>query len=212
MQLHRSSGRPDWAKIPADKQNTWQRLAQQTNGVLTPGNLFTASGFALVIIGLGLILRHDYWVGLLMVAVGRLFDIFDGLAAEATGTKSPLGEKLDAGLDKLASVAAFVVLVIGHILPLWAAILLLVPNLSNAALTVYASRIGFTNHPNQYGKISMALSWLGMCAFVLAAALYSPLNTGLSGLGAAFTLLAFGVGLYSSYVYAKAISANRSNR
>src|SRR5690349_11384075 len=103
MKLHHAGTKPDWDLVAASKRNSWQRLAKLSYGVMTPGNLLSFIGILLVGIGLAAINRQHIWKGLVLLAMGRLCDILDGSAAEYTGTKSPLGEAVDASLDKIAA-------------------------------------------------------------------------------------------------------------
>jgi phosphatidylglycerophosphate synthase len=177
MKLHRTSGKPDWENLTITAMNDWQRLAQRTGGVITPANAITVIGLVLVIIGLLLVAQKHYTAGLVIVIVGRLCDVLDGTIAERTHTKSPLGEALDAGFDKLASLAALWTLATTHIVPWGVAIVILVPNVLNAALTVLAKRRGTDLHPSKYGKLFMAYSWASLFGFVLVVALGHTLHT-----------------------------------
>ena len=127
MQLHHSSGRPDWEATRPTERNSWQRLAARSHGWLAPANGLTLVGFGLVLGGSGYIFAHAYWWGLMLMLGGRLLDIADGWVAERTGTKSPLGEALDAGLDKVGGILALAVLVVTG-----------VPNLDSRATAPYS--------------------------------------------------------------------------
>ena len=115
MNLHRTSGKPDWEEIKLGKRTLFQRLAAVTHGVITPANAITLIGFVVLLYGLGAILERDYLLGLTLIVMGRLLDIADGLAAEATHTKSPLGELFDATIDKVGTVLTVVVLVVAQV-------------------------------------------------------------------------------------------------
>lgn len=199
MDLHRASKQPDWAAVPIPSRNAWQRLAARTNGFLTPGNLLTFLGVLLVLAGLVFIQYHRYSWGLFTLAVGRLCDIWDGMAAARTGTKSPLGEMLDVTADKVASLLALILLLTAHVLPLIAAIAVLLPNLANSVVTFMAEARHIRLHPSRVGKNWMAFSWVGLSCFI--AAHFSPLSDIGRILGYTLIAIAFGMGTRSSLGY-----------
>jgi len=168
--MHRTGKRPDWAKVPRQRWNIWQRVAHETGGALTIGNVLTAIGFLMVVVGLVAIIRESYWHGLVLICVGRILDILDGWSAHQTGTKSPLGELFDSTADKLETAAALIVLTLTSVFPLWAAVLVFVPQLAIAVLTGVRLRAGRRLHPSRLGKYAMAAAWLGIGVFILAAA------------------------------------------
>jgi cardiolipin synthase len=170
MQLHRAKSQPEWASVAVAQQNQWQRLAAQTNGYLTPGNVITVLGLALCLAGLLLLLQPNYWAALVLVGVGRGFDLLDGWLAEATGTKSPLGEMMDATVDKIIGVAALFIFWIAAIAPGWVLLVLFLPQM---VISVIATRAYYQQarlHPARLGKSSMALAWVCLLGFCLAKA------------------------------------------
>lgn len=206
MDLHHTSGRPDWATVPSAERTNWQRMAARTGGAITPGNIITAVGFILVLIGLVGILRHAYWWGFALIVLGRLCDILDGLAAEATGTKSPLGEALDVACDKAGSILSFGALLLAHVISWPVAALLLLPNLSIIAFTRLAARRHTKLHPARSGKLAMAATWAALICFLLATALRLSSHSWLEITGDVFTALAFVLGAWASAVYWRDIS------
>jgi len=177
--LHRSGKRPDWEKIPRRRWNIWQRVAHETGGTLTIGNVLTAIGFVMVLAGLVAIIKEAYWHGLWLVIVGRICDILDGWSAHQTRTKSPFGELFDSTADKLETAAALIVLTLTSVFPPWAAALVFIPQLAIATLTGIRLRSGRRLHPSRLGKFAMAAAWLGIGVFILAAASPSDLVTSL---------------------------------
>lgn len=167
MQLHRASGTSDWVTVKPAERNFWQRLAAGSGGVLTPGNAITIAGLLAVAYGIRLIADGSYASGLGWIVGGRLADLLDGLLAENTGTKSPLGEALDATCDKLGTIATLVVLIIQNILPWWLALVLLLPHAVISAVSLAAKFQGRQPHPSRLGKISMALLWSAIVLLVV---------------------------------------------
>lgn len=161
MDMHRTGPTADWQTVPAARHNRWQRLAARTNGVLTPGNFFTWLGFILICIGLVDLIRHEYITALILIALGRICDLADGWVAQKTGTKSPFGEKMDAGFDKLATLLAIGALVFIQAVPSWLAGLIIGLQLFISISGWQSLRTKRPLHPSRIGKIGMAAAWLG---------------------------------------------------
>jgi phosphatidylglycerophosphate synthase len=167
MKLHRSNTKPDWELIDETKRNPWQKAAARTVGILTPGNIATAIGIALVIYGLLAILDREYWWGVLLIIVGRLCDLLDGWLAEATRTKSPLGEMLDASIDKIGTIMTVVVFYIAGLATWWLLTLILLPHVIIILISVNARRKNVKLHPSRTGKVSMAAVWVALFGLIL---------------------------------------------
>lgn len=193
MQLHRTSGTPDWQSTPPTRQNGWQRLAAATNGLVTIGNIITIIGFGLVIYGIILLSHRAYWNGLVVIMIGRLCDIADGWAAHITSTKSPLGESFDAVFDKLGTGATLIGLWLTRLVPWWAIIVLLAPHIINSFVSLIALRRNIRIHPTRRGKTSMALAWICLLSFIGRQALLQQTN-----LSTAMTTLTYGLLLIST--------------
>ncbi len=172
MQLHRTAGKPDWEAIDVAERNGWQHWAMRSHGILTPGNVITVTGFIGVVYGLVLLADKSYGAGLLVLAAGRACDLLDGLAADYTGTKSPLGEKMDATFDKLSTGLSLIVLVVIGIVPLWIALLLAVQQAAAIVFALVALKRGTALHPSRTGKLGMAGIWLGLLLIVSLQALH----------------------------------------
>lgn len=105
--MHRiADGRADWSHIPSQEWNPYQQRAAATNGIDTPGNRETLKGVIFAGLGLTAIGKDHFLVGGLLLLEGRRRDLQDGKKAEATGTKSPVGEAFDAIADNVVAVAA----------------------------------------------------------------------------------------------------------
>jgi phosphatidylglycerophosphate synthase len=186
MNLHRVEGQADWQKVSPPKWNSWQKAAARSGGVITIGNFFSLLGLLSVPLGLIIIVRdHHYISGVIILALGRLCDMIDGWLADKTGTKSPLGEKVDATFDKASTGLAVAVLAVSGILPWWALALLILPHLVISALALTVLRRGKVIHPSRAGKLSMAAGWLSLLVFVAA----EGVNGGVPG--TALVLLAY---------------------
>lgn len=175
MKLHRSDSQPDWEKITQNERNIWQRIAAVTFGIATLANVATFIGIVLVIVGLLEIVDQNYWWGCVLIIVGRLFDLLDGWLAEATRTKSPLGELLDASIDKLGTVLTVVAFYVAALAPWWVLTALLLPHIVIIFISLNARRNGIILHPSKTGKLSMAAVWAALFGLVLIEVLDLPL-------------------------------------
>jgi phosphatidylglycerophosphate synthase len=199
MNLHRTSAKPDWENIPASQHTTIQKLAAATNGYVTPPNLITIIGLGIVIYGLVCILNQDYWLGLVSLAIGRLLDVVDGLVADGTGTKSPLGEIFDAAVDKIGTLLTILVIIYANITSWWIIVALIIPQIIIPLVIFYKKQKGVGVHPTRAGKISMALTWVGIVGLLIVKAFGDSafLATGVYAVIGASLLL----GLYALWQY-----------
>lgn len=168
MKLHRTTGKPDWVDVRKRARNVWQRMAAATKGVATPGNVVTIVGFAIVLLGLGAVLAHEYRAGAILLVVGRMSDVLDGWLADKTATKSPLGELLDAGVDKLGTFLTVLVFFIAGVAPRPFLVALVLPHIVIAGIVFAANRQNKRMHPSRLGKLSMAAAWVSLVGFVAA--------------------------------------------
>ncbi len=217
MKLHQTTGLPDWATVNPTKRTRWQWIAARTNGFVTPANFVSLLGLALVIYGLFLITGQHFIAGLVFVCVGRLCDVIDGAIADRTGTKSPLGESVDASFDKIGALLTLIVFGAQENAPWWVIILIAVQNIVNVGLSVIGKHRKVAVHPSHTGKLSTAFEWAGFFCFLLAVAASSL------WLWPAYILLAIALvlGVYATTNYvrivltreaAAAISASKERR
>lgn len=171
MKLHRSSTVADWNLIADDSRTPIQKLASRTRGVITPANIASVIGLIVGLVGLVALLRHEYWTALGLLATGRLLDIADGWIAEQTGTKSPLGEIIDAVIDKIITILTIIVLYMTTVSNWWLMTLLLLPQVCITILSIYRRKIGRGFQPSRIGKLSMATLWLGIAGLIITEAM-----------------------------------------
>jgi phosphatidylglycerophosphate synthase len=142
MKLHRASGN-DWDDIAPEERNIWQRTASSTNGLVSPSNVITIVGGVLVTAGLVLLARHEIvWLAVTLIMIGRAADLADGLVADKTGTKSTVGEAMDATVDKLELVAAVVVIWLASLIPAFVFVILVVHAVYNSLLSLAEYFVG----------------------------------------------------------------------
>jgi phosphatidylglycerophosphate synthase len=172
MKLHRIEERKaDWQHQPAETWNRWQRIAARTKGIVTPGNYLTAQGTGVVLHGLYEIAQGRTALGVTELFFGRMHDLADGVAADKTGTKSPLGEAMDATADKIQLAGALGVLTHEHIVSLPMTIAIAAPNVVAAVSSVVVKKHDQEIHASREGKLGAAGLWLGLGAFTLRYAL-----------------------------------------
>jgi phosphatidylglycerophosphate synthase len=170
MELHRTGKKADWEGIPAAKQNAWQQAAARTHGAITPGNAISLLGLTLVGVGLYLIAKQHLWAGLVVLVVSRLLDIADGMAADRTGTKSHVGEAVDAGFDKIAAFGALAVFATSHLLLAWLAWSIAGVAAITVLFSLGAHLAKRTVHPNIAGKLGAFVLWGALPLFALGKA------------------------------------------
>ncbi len=196
MRLHRSGPKADWNKVRPNRRNSWQRLAEASHGVLTPGNIISIFGFLLVIWGSYLLVRHKYLLGFAVILLGRLADVFDGMIAERTKTKGPLGEFMDATIDKLALLVLLMALIAEQLVPAFVLAIVIVQSSINVLVSAIAKAKKISLRPTAQGKIATAAVW--MCLFSFAVLQAGDLS-GLRSLHALLAIIAYGLALVYTY-------------
>lgn len=159
MNLHRIDKVAEWENIPSEQRNFWQRRAAASNGLVTPGNAISFLGFAITMWGLIDINKNKTSSGIKKIAVGRTMDILDGFVADKTKTKSPLGEGVDATLDKVSALLALPILAKKELIPSSTAIKFIIPHLANTAITALSKHKEVEIHPSFEGKLTTAGQW-----------------------------------------------------
>ena len=168
MNLHRTDSISQWEKTDQEKWNFWQKLAAETNGSVTLGNILSVAGLAIVASGAKDLYRGNAVRGISKIAIGRVFDVLDGVAAEYTKTKSPLGEAIDAVIDKVEVAMVYPVLKKQELVP--EPILRKFRNqqICNASLTTIAKLRKREIHPQKEGKLSTAKLWGSTVLYIIA--------------------------------------------
>jgi len=203
--LHRQVGVPEWEAIPKEDWNEWQIRADATNGWDTPGNRESAKGFVATAVGLTCLTSSNVYVQAVsigMIGYGRYKDITDGRVAHETGTKSPKGEAIDAGIDKVVTAGAVAVSVTTESVPIPELSLIGVQQGANIILAGIAKKRGREIHPGRGGKVGMFGIWLGFGLHFIGNTLK---NSGLDQVGdilnysgSIFTYAGVGMGAFST--------------
>jgi phosphatidylglycerophosphate synthase/diacylglycerol kinase family enzyme len=206
MKLHHSGTKPDWEAVTLDERNRWQTVAASTNGLVTPGNVVSLLGASLSLAGISQAVSGNYSPALGLLIVGRSLDALDGAIADMTGTKSPVGKFVDAGLDKLVIVVAMVGLASVGLLPAWLALSILTLNALTVLAAYKARRRQIVLQPSAIGKIAMMAYWAATVVYIIGnLSILTPhraLHTGLltAALIVAITTLALGINATVGYL------------
>jgi phosphatidylglycerophosphate synthase len=168
MDLHRTQSQAEWTYVEPEDQNTWQKLADKTNGIITPGNAISVAGAMAVGSGLLDISHGKTTSGLFKIGAGRYADIVDGKVADKTGTKSPIGEGVDAVIDKIELGAALPVLLSKEIITKTAFGSILGLNLANAGVSAVAKHRKTEIHPSKAGKLATFGQWMAIGFYMLS--------------------------------------------
>lgn len=160
MNLHRSEKIPDWKKEEVVDKNLFQGIAEATGGVLTPGNIASGTGLYLVYQGAKDLKNQKILSGTLKIGLGRSMDFIDGMIADKTQTKSPLGEAVDATSDKLGVAILFPVLYRNNLVSKTKLNTVLAQNVLNTGFTLKAKKSNKEIHASKYGKLATASQWI----------------------------------------------------
>jgi phosphatidylglycerophosphate synthase len=212
MELHTTGSKADWSYTRPRNRNAWQRLAARTGGLLTPGNVITWLGLAIVMFGLRQISVGNLGTGVLIVLVGRLFDILDGMVAQSTRTKSPLGELTDAVADKIAIFACALVVMIHQLVPPYFLIPLVIIYIFITLLTSAAHIRRLELHPGQSGKLSVAFAWGGLLLYIFSDSGHVVSHQFLRLSADVAIIISLLLGAHASYVYTKTVMEHHGKK
>jgi cardiolipin synthase len=116
------------ASHPPDPAPTPERAS---SAIITVPNAISFARIALIPLFVWLIVDPDTtFLGLLFFGAVVSTDWVDGAVARATGQVSELGKVLDPVADRLAIAAGLIALIVRGAFPLWAALLILVRDVS----------------------------------------------------------------------------------
>lgn len=164
--LH-TSKEADWEGLDRKSLNGWQKLAIRSHGLITPGNIASLIGGIAALYGLWIIVDGQTVEGLAFLAAGRIADVADGIIAEYTKTKSPLGEVVDASIDKIIVGATLLVLGAINLVPWIIIVIAALQNIANVIISVVAKLRNKIIHPSRIGKVSAAFCWVTMILYPL---------------------------------------------
>jgi phosphatidylglycerophosphate synthase len=169
MNLHRTEKKPQWESTPEAERNVWQRIAQATKGMVTPANAISLLGLGLTASGLQDFKRGARQQAVAKIILGRACDIADGYVADKTKTKSPIGEAVDATVDKISMAHGLYVLRETDTLPVFTTASFFTQNVINTAATAVAKKRGVELHPSAEGKITTLMQWAAIGGYIISA-------------------------------------------
>jgi phosphatidylglycerophosphate synthase len=207
INLHRAEI-ADWSKQSPNYHNMWQRMAAKTHGIVAPGNLVSLVGALAVSCGLYLVAQHSLTSGIIAIFAGRCADILDGIVADYTKTKSPLGEAIDAAADKIVVGLALLVLAVDNLLPLAIIVLIAVHGIYNSVLAIVSKLLTVDLHPSAIGKMAAVCSWLTILLYLLERLLEQygdPLASPVLWTARLSFVLFLGLAIVSSSAYTRTI-------
>jgi len=169
--LHELHTGAQWYNVPEAKRTALQRLGARTLGTVTPGNMLTLAGVAITTTGLVYFWQTHFMIGFILIGIGRLFDVLDGMIARKTKTSCPFGEGLDASADKLVILLAAVVLIATHAVPIILMIAIAVLEALTGATVLLGRKIGVRLHPHRIGKYATFGLWVALILYMISHAL-----------------------------------------
>lgn len=140
--------------MSTEAPNVFQKIAESTNHIVTPANVVSGLGFVASMHGAT---HLDTWRGVTETGIGFAADVVDGKVARATKTSSPLGEKVDATLDKIKTGYFAARLLLEKRAPGHLVGAVVAQNAVNAAITLYDQKHNDPPrvHPTKAGKRGM---------------------------------------------------------
>jgi phosphatidylglycerophosphate synthase/diacylglycerol kinase family enzyme len=199
--IHTLRDKNDWEYISPKHYNTWQKIAAITRGFITPANFASLLGLALVLIGLHELVDKQYLIGSILLGLGRLCDLLDGTLAEYTGTKSRVGETLDATTDKVAIFISAIVIVVNELTPWYLIGAIIVINVVNVCISIVARARYIVIHPSKAGKFFTAASWVLIVMYIYSYALSGIPQDIVRGIAYASYAITTTLGVYAIYGY-----------
>ncbi|WP_416334497.1 CDP-diacylglycerol--glycerol-3-phosphate 3-phosphatidyltransferase [Anaerococcus sp. DFU013_CI05] len=94
-----------------------------------------------------------YNIAAIVFVIASLTDALDGHLARSRNLVTTFGKFVDPLVDKLLTVAAFIVLVEGSIIPAWAVIIIIVRELTITGFRTLAADKGITIAASKWGKL-----------------------------------------------------------
>lgn len=164
MNLHRvEGGKPQWENERPEEWNVWQKIANWSGGLVAPANAVTIAGGLSSNSGINDIRRGKIRSAFLKLLVGRVGgDVGDGAVAEATRTKNPKGEALDAFTDKALATRALIVGMQEKIIPKYIGVPILAEQAAISTVSFAGNNRGHRVQPDAFDKFAHATVWLGL--------------------------------------------------
>lgn len=169
IDLHRTPEVPEWELVTPEERNLWQRWSAKTRGWLSPANMVSFSGAGLFFWGLHDFAQGQKTAGFAKMVGGGFADWLDGKVANRTKTKSPLGEVVDASLDKVKIFGALAVFGVTEVIPVVPLVVVGTQNAVNVVFSGIAKHRGHEIHTELPNKLTpWVQGGIGMGGFVVA--------------------------------------------
>ena len=151
--------------------------------ILTIANAVTVAGFTLTVVGSWHM--NEVW-GVVVVGIGRTFDIVDGMIARKLHQDGAFGAMLDAVADKFGILAIIIAQWYFGITPILLLLSIILLNLANTYTAYLITQVkhNLTIRPSESGKHAIFLQNVSLGAFALAYIIDNhPVKLTLQGLG-----------------------------
>lgn len=168
--MHRSEEEAEWHSIPTSEWNKFQIFADKHGEWATPANLISGIGAVLTVSGLILLGSNNSSnavAGVAAIGFGRAMDVLDGFVAAKTGTKSPTGEKVDAGVDSALMIGALAILMNNDTFPVAQGLATAAVTATKIAFTAIAGRKNNEIHTSRAGKLGVFGLWGGIGSYAV---------------------------------------------
>lgn len=169
--MHQSNSEAQWHSVPQADWNKYQIFADKHGEWATPSNLISVIGAVSTTAGL-LLMGSDSTTkglaGVTAIGFGRCMDIMDGYVAARTHTKSPTGEKVDAGVDTALMVGALAILMNNGIFPEAQGILTASVTAAKMTFTGIAKHNKNEIHASRAGKLGSFGLWGAVGSYSVA--------------------------------------------
>lgn len=157
----------------------FDRLFRQDEWRTVP-NAISAARLLLLPVFLSLVVQDEHLAAIVVIAVVFATDFVDGFVARRTGTTSELGKWLDPVADRVTLIVVAVSFALGGLVPWWALVLLVVPDVLLSAFALWA--FGGASFPVTWlGKVRTALLMVGLLGLLVGAAVTDAVGAGGAG-------------------------------
>jgi phosphatidylglycerophosphate synthase len=143
---------------------TLPRGSYNAKDLLLPASIVTLSGLLIVLMGVFML---QYWYGVLLVLIGRSFDLLDGPIARATHHVTPTSIIVDPVADKIALAAMLISASYHDLAPTSVVLYILIVNVIVALLSVVSERKGVARGALLPGKLGLFFQSISLITFTL---------------------------------------------
>jgi phosphatidylglycerophosphate synthase len=151
----------EWKNVAKEDQKFFQRIADRTYGIATPGNVVTTLGAVATLKGINHYRRGEYVKATAWTFLGRFVgDVGDGAAAAVTETRGAPGALYDATTDKVLAVVFVAAAVEKGDMSIPEAVTHALQQARSARENTRLKLAGGEPNPSKFGKWGQAMLWL----------------------------------------------------